>query len=604
MSKKIKLLQKAWALLDKQERRNAFKVIAVMIAGAFASATMVGSVFPFLSVLSNPSLINENSALRWVYEIGGFDSDYHFLVALGFGTIVIIIISNLVLILQTWVVARYTQMRVHSISKKLLAHYLSQPYEFFLGRHSGEMSTNILAEAQQVMAQFLRPFANLISSTLTVLAVVLTLLIVDPIVASATIGLFVAIYAVITMVTRRHVVRMGQRRVKANQQRFRIASETLGGIKGVKLLGREAAYVDKFCEPSVEMAKAQMGVIVLGNAPRFAIQMMAFGGIIVLVLMMLDPAAGIQNQEVLGGTLPLLGLLAFAGQRLMPELQILYNAITLMTSGAAPLERVYADLSIGSDKYIDRSRHVALGLQSQLELGGVEYTYPESELPSLSEINITIRAGERIGVVGSSGAGKTTIADLMLGLLTPQSGSIYVDGVEITQKNLRAWQRTVGYVPQDIFLTDGSLSENIALGLSPDEIDLVKVERASRIARIHDFAITELPNGYETLIGERGVRLSGGQRQRIGIARALYYDADLLIFDEATSAMDNVTEREIIASIQELPDEKTIVTIAHRLSTVKVCDRIVVMDLGKIADIGTWDELLKRNNDFREFAEA
>src|SRR6056297_1922482 len=597
-------ISKAWVLLDPRERRNALKVLGVMIVGAFASAAMVASVFPFLSVLANPALIRENAALAGIFEGGGFTSDYRFLVALGLAAIGVIILSNLILILQTWAVARYTQMRVHSISRRLLGHYLAQPYDFFLGRHSDDLSTNILGEAQLVVQQFLRPLADLISATLTVIAVVATLVIADPIVATVSIGTFAVIYGGVMTVSRRYVRSMGEERANANRARFRIAGEALGGIKDVKLLGREAAYLDRYSGPSAGMARSQIGVGVLSQAPRFAIQIVAFGGIIVLCLALLDPE-GLEAREALGGILPLVGLLAFAGQRLMPELQKLYQSITVMSAGAAALHRVHDDLFFGSAQTpLDRSQPAPLGLGEALTLEGVTYAYPGAERAGLRDVDLTIRAGERIGVVGSSGAGKTTLADVILGLLTPEAGTIRADGREITPETLRAWQRTVGYVPQDIFLTDASLSENIALGLRPDEIDREKIEPAARIAQLHDFAMAELPDGYATLIGERGVRLSGGQRQRIGIARALYHDADLIVFDEATSALDNLTEREVMASIEALPGDKTILMIAHRLSTVKVCDRIVVMERGKVADVGSWDELVARNATFKALAVA
>src|SRR6056297_3161696 len=594
-------ISKAWVLLDPRERRNALKVLGVMIVGAFASAAMVASVFPFLSVLANPALIRENAALAGIFESGGFTSDYRFLVALGLAAIGVIILSNLILILQTWAVARYTQMRVHSISRRLLGHYLAQPYDYFLRRHSGDMSTNILGEAQQVVSQFLRPLADLISATLTVLAVVATLLIADPIVASVSIGTFAVIYGGVMAVSRRYVRRLGEARAKANRARFRIAGEALGGIKDVKLLGREAAYLDRYSGPSAEMARSQIGVGVLSQAPRFAIQIVAFGGIIVLCLALLDPE-GLEDREALGGVLPLVGLLAFAGQRLMPELQKLYQSITQMTAGAAALDRVHGDLFGSAQRSLDRSQPAPLGLRDTLTLAGVTYAYPGAERAGLRDVDLTIRAGERIGVVGASGAGKTTLADVILGLLTPGAGTIRADGREITPETLRAWQRTVGYVPQDIFLTDASLSENIALGLRPDEIDAGKVERTARIAQLHDFAMAELPDGYATLIGERGVRLSGGQRQRIGIARALYHDADLIVFDEATSALDNLTEREVMTAIDALPGDKTVLMIAHRLSTVKRCDRIIVLDQGRLVGLGSWDSLMQENVAFRRIA--
>jgi len=599
----ITSLTKAWALLDRLERRNAFKVFAVMVVGAFASAVMVGSVFPFLSVLSDPGMIDRVPVLAWTYEVGGFTSDYRFLVFLGIVAIGVILVSNAVLILQTWVVSRYTEMRIHAISRRLLAHYLAQPYDFFLGRHSGDMSTNILSEAEKVVQQFLRPLADLFSSLLTVLAVLITLVLVDPVVASVTTGAFFVIYGGVTLASRRYVKKMGAVRVRTNERRYRIAGEALGGVKDVKLLGREAAYVDRFNAPSVDMARANIGIGVLAQAPRYAIQIVAFGGIILLCLVLLDPQ-GLQNREALGRVLPIIGLLAFAGQRLMPELQKLYTSFTMMTAGSAAVDRVHGDLFGGAQRPLDRSQPAPLGLRENLTLEGVIYAYPGAERSGLSDVSLSIRAGERIGVVGASGAGKTTLADVILGLLHPQAGEIRADSTAITPDTLRAWQRTVGYVPQDIFLTDASLSENIALGLRPDEIDQVKVERAARIAQLHDFAMAELPGGYATLIGERGVRLSGGQRQRIGIARALYHDADLIVFDEATSALDNLTEREVMASIEALPGDKTILMIAHRLSTVKVCDRIVVMAQGQVVGVGTWDELVARNAAFRSLATA
>ncbi len=569
-----------------------------MIVGALASAAMVGSVLPFLSVLSDPGMIDRVALLGWIYQVGGFSSDYCFIVFLGMAAIAVILVSNAILILQAWIVSRYTEMRIHTISRRLLAYYLAQPYEFFLGRHSGDMSTSILSESQNAVQQFLRPLADLLSSTLTAVAVLVTIIIVDPVVASVSTGAFLLIYGGITFTSRQFVKRMGKIRVKANERRYRIAGEALGGVKDVKLLGREASYLDRFSEPSLEMAKANIGISVLANAPRYAIQIVAFGGIIVLCLTLLDPE-GFQNREALRGVLPIIGLLAIAGQRLLPEFQKLFTSITIMTAGAAALNRVHADLTLDKGQSIDRSHPVPLGLTKRLELVGIGYTYPEAKGPSLSNINLEFHARERIGVVGESGAGKTTLADVILGLLVPQSGIIRVDGIPITSDIRRSWQKSVGYVPQDIFLIDASMSENIALGLSPEDIDAAKVEQAARFARLHDFVISDLPYGYATRIGERGVRLSGGQRQRIGIARALFHNVDLMIFDEATSALDNLTEREVMAAMQSMPGDKTILIIAHRLSTVKFCDRIVLMDRGSVADVGTWDSLMERNQAFR-----
>lgn len=596
-------LKKAWSLLDARERLNAFKVLAVMIAAAIASAVMVGSVFPFLSVLADPSMIERQPLLAWAYETGGFASDYAFLIALGVAALIVIAVANLLLFLNLYATTRYATMRTYSLSRRLLAHYLAQPYDYFLDRHSGDMSTNILTEAQQVVSQFLQPLAGLISATLIILAVMAMLVAINPLVAISTVASFAAIYAAVLITTKRLVRHMGKRRAEVNKQRFRIAGEALSGIKDIKLLGREPNYLDRYSGPAEEMARLQTKFSIFASAPQFAMQIFAFGGIILLCLLLLNPDE-LQQRSALGDLLPLLGVLAFAGQRLMPQLQAVYGAITQMTYGASAVDRVSDDLRSGAHAKLDRRQSAPLRLRRDLTLDGVSYVYPNADQPSLREVSLRIGAGERIGIVGASGAGKTTLADVVLGLLAPNTGTLRADGTPIAGDMLRAWQNSVGYVPQDIFLVDASLSENIALGFAPGAIDDAKVERAARIAQLHEFITQELPEGYDTLIGERGVRLSGGQRQRIGIARALYHDADLIVFDEATSALDNMTEREVMSAIEALPGDKTVLMIAHRLTTVKVCDRIVVMEKGTVAGCGTWNGLIESTPAFKKIVEA
>lgn len=596
-------LKKAWSLLDESERRSAIRVLALMIVAAFSAAAMVGSVFPFLSVLADPEMIENVPAFRWMYNIGGFETRYSFLVALGLGAIIVIVLSNFILVLNAWSLNHYMSNRIHSISHNLFAHYLAQPYAFFLGSHSGDMASNILLECKILVEQYLQQVATIFSTSLTILAVMAMLVIVNPLVTTVAIGTFIAFYGGVMLVSRRYVRKLGRRRALADKARFSIAGEAFGGIKDLKLLGRESAYLDRYDVSSLEMARSQIGVAVVAQTPHYAIQVLGFGGIIVLCLALLDPTK-LQEREALGGFLPIVGLMAFAAQRLMPELGKLYNSITHMTAGMAALDRVYQGLHHGEENVLEYSSPTPLGLASRLELEGVNYTYPNADRAGLSDVTLSIRAGERIGIVGTSGAGKTTLADVFLGLLIPDKGIVRVDGVPITEDNLRAWQQTVGYVPQDIFLIDASLSENIALGLPSEEIDINKLERSARIAQLHDFVMSELPEGYATRIGERGVRLSGGQRQRIGIARALYQDADLIVLDEATSALDNLMEREVMAAVEALPGDKTLILIAHRLSTVKTCNRIVMMERGQVSGFGSWSELVNQNSLFCALSEA
>ena len=594
--------KKAWALLDVHERRTAWRVLGVIIVGAMASAAMVGSVMPFLAVLADPTRIGTTPALAWGYDAFGFTSVYSFLVALGLLSFGVIVLSSLIQIGKTWAVARFTSMRVHSISHRLLGTYLAQPYAFFLNRHSGEMGPRVLVETSQVVDGFLRPAAELVAAGLTTLAVIALILMVDPVVAAIAFAVLGGTYGLIYRIARRVLWRLGKIRMIANEERFRLANEALAGIKEIKLLGRETDYLDRFAGPSKQMAESQVSINVFSQVPAFALQAVAFGGVILLCLILIDPASLASGNEI-SGLLPVLGVFAFAGQRLMPELSKLYQSLAKIQAGSAAVDAVYEDLVLrNSLTKLPKTPVVGLGLKVSLRLDAVSYSYPYTEQAGVRDVALTIKAGEKIGIVGSTGAGKTTFADVILGILTPDQGRLIVDETVITLDNVRAWMRGVGYVPQDIFLTDASVSENIALGVPPETIDHERIQNAARVARIDQFIRDDLPEGYQTHVGERGVRLSGGQRQRIGIARALYHDADLIVFDEATSALDNLTEAEVMEAINAIPGNKTVLIIAHRLDTVKQCDRILVLDNGRVVGFDSLDALEAENAAFRRIA--
>ena len=594
--------KKAWALLDAKERRTAWIVLGVIIVAALASAAMVGSVMPFLAVLADPSRIETTPALAWAYEAFDFTSVYRFLVGLGLLSFAIIVLSSLIQIGKTWAVARFAMLRVHSISYGLLASYLAQPYAFFLNRHSGEMAPRVLTETSQVVYRFMLPAADFLAACLTTLAIVSLLLWVEPVVATISFTVLGGIYSLVYLMTRWRLKRLGRIVVEANRGRFRLSNEALTGIKDIKLLGKEKAYLDRYAAPSKKMANTQVSITVLSQIPQFALQAVALGGVILICLVFIDPV-GIASGAGLGGLLPVLGVFAFASQRLMPEMSKLYQSLAYIQAGSAAVEAVHDDLVLGrAEPSIPRAPNTGLRLRKELRLDAVCYSYPNSNQAGVRDVSFTIRAGEKIGIVGSTGAGKTTLADIILGLLEPDHGKLIADEAYITSENVRAWMQCVGYVPQDIFLTDAPIAENIALGVPLEHIDYARVSRAAQIARIDQFILEELPEAYQTHVGERGVRLSGGQRQRIGIARALYNDADLIVFDEATSALDNLTEAEVMEAIDALPGDKTVLMIAHRLSTVKRCDRILVLDRGSVVGYDSWAVLMADNPSFQRIA--
>ena len=369
----------------------------------------------------------------------------------------------------------------------------------------------------------------------------------------------------------------------------------------MKFLGLEDVYLRRYQVPSRQNARANTFRSVIADSPRYLLQGLAFGGMLLMILILLFAGGG-----SLAGVLPLLAIYAFAGLRLLPAMQQIYSELTMIRFNRMALNSLHRDMAeihaTQDELPAEAVRVEPVHLRERLELVDVHYSYPLAERPALRGLTLSIPAQTTVGIVGGTGAGKTTMVDLILGLLDLQQGRIEADGVPVVRANMRAWQNSIGYVPQQIFLTDASVAANIAFGLPPEKIDQAAVERAARVAELHAFVTDELPEGYATRVGERGMRLSGGQRQRIGIARALYHDPDVLIMDEATSALDNLTERAVMDAVHNLGHAKTIILIAHRLSTVQACDTIFMMEQGRLVAQGTYDELLETSNKFRAMA--
>ncbi|HUG09790.1 MAG TPA: ABC transporter ATP-binding protein, partial [Opitutaceae bacterium] len=381
---------------------------------------------------------------------------------------------------------------------------------------------------------------------------------------------------------------LGRMRWDANERRYRLVSEALGGLKEVRLFGRERWYAGEFSRESDTVARASGRSYLYGISPRYLLESLAFTllvGVVLAVLMQGRPLTEI---------LPLLGLYAVAGVRLMPALQICYQYLsTIRTNTVAVygLATLFEETGANTRSLeLPDDRGTVQRLSSEISVGDVWFTYPGTERPVLTGVSLRIPARSCVGITGPSGSGKTTLMDILLGLIDPDSGSLAVDGKRLDESSRCAWQRNLGFVPQQIYLVDGTVAENIAFGIPPDRVDPAAIERAARMASLHDF-IESLSQGYSTGVGERGIRLSGGQRQRLAIARALYHDPDVLFFDEATSALDAETENAIVESIQSLAHKKTIVIIAHRLSTLRYCDKVITLDSGVVTRTGAFHEL-------------
>jgi ABC-type multidrug transport system fused ATPase/permease subunit len=587
------------ALLDVRERRQFALLFVMILAMGLLDMVGVASILPFLAVLSNRDIVQDNSVLAFVYDTLGFASTDGFLVFLGVVTLAFVVLGQGFKALTLYAVNRFSKMREYTIGARLLAGYLHQPYAWFLNRHSADLGKTVLSEVGGVVGGALVPAARGLAQGAVVISLVALLVVVNPFAAAVTALVVAGSYGLVFTVSRRYLSHIGRERLRANEERFRVAQEAMGGIKDVKLLGLEPSYLARFDAPASRFARYHAAAQAIAETPRFILEAIVFGTMMVLLLVLLARAEG-----RLEAVLPVIGVYAFAGARLFPALQQLYASITQMRFAGAALDALHTDLMTTSVPKEVASPPAPLRLRERLVLRDVRYAYPGAERPAIAGLDLAIGANTTVGLVGATGAGKTTAVDVVLGLLEPDGGTLEVDGVGVDAGNRRAWQRTLGYVPQQIFLTDDSVAANIALGVPRAEIDMAAVERAARIAELHDFVVRELPQGYATAIGERGVRLSGGQRQRIGIARALYHDPDVLILDEATSALDNRTERAVMDAVHNLGHAKTIVMIAHRLSTVRDCDAIFMLEQGRCVAAGTYDELLDRSRSFRELAQA
>jgi ABC-type multidrug transport system fused ATPase/permease subunit len=597
----VQIYRNLYDLLDKRERRHAFLIFLLTFMVALLEVVGVASIMPFMAVLANQDLIRTNRVLSYLYGTLNFESQWSFLIFLGLGLFFFLIGSMALKAVSFWAQVKFSNSRVHSLSYSLFTTYLGQPYSWFLRQHTSGLANKVLSEVNEVVYGALFPSTQVIANGLAIIFLLCLLLMVDPVLAVCAAAVLSTVYGLTLVLTRRRLDGLGEIRTSSNNARFRIVQEALGGIKDVKLSALENRFLERYSKPSRLMTQGNTSAKVIGEIPSFVMQGLVFGGLLIVLLYFMITKGGLEE------ALPILAVYAFAGYRLIPALQALYSQLSTLRYHSPLLKTLHADFqNLGRSATLSAPQSPEgdqrLRFTRQLTLSDLHYTYPGSQQPALAGINLTVPFRTKIGLVGSSGSGKTTAIDVILGLLQPDRGVLRLDDTVIGPDNLRRWQRNIGYVPQQIYLTDETITENIAFGVLPHEIDKAAVQRAAQIANLHHFIVTELREGYDTLVGERGVRLSGGQRQRIGIARALYHNPEVLILDEATSALDNLTEKAVMEAMDNLGNEKTIILIAHRLSTVRSCDCIYVLEHGCVVAEGTYEQLLEKNAHFRAMA--
>ena len=587
----METIKKILYLLTPQERQRALLLLFMILIMALFDMMGVASILPFMAVLSNPSLIETNLVLNKIFQVTkilGVENTEDFLFVLGILVLILLVISLFFKALTIYAQVRFSEMRHYSISKRLVKNYLQQPYSWFLNQNSAELGKNILSEVDQVVGNGITQLIEIAAKGMVIIGLIILLIIIDPKLALIVGFTICSAYGIVFYFLGNYLIRIGEKRLIQNEIRFKSINEAFNATKEVKVGGLEKTYIDQFSNSAQAYARISSVAQVIKQLPRFFLEAIVFGGILLILLYLMKKTGGFNS------ALPIISLYVFTGYRMMPAVQQIYASFTQLNFVDASINKLHHDLNILKPSYPNEDEG-AITFNKAITLRNIHYNYPNASRTTLKDINLSIPAKSTVGLVGTTGSGKTTTVDIILRLLEAQKGTLEVDGQVITQQNSRAWQRLIGYVPQNIFLSDNTVAANIAFGILPQNVDQIVVEKVSKIANLHDFVKDELPKGYQTIIGERGIRLSGGQRQRIGIARALYHNPQVLILDEATSSLDNLTEQAVMDAVNNLSKDITIIIVAHRLNTVKSCNIIFKFEKGQLIGQGTFDKLININ---------
>jgi len=595
----IKLIKKLFTLLTPGQRRRFYVLQILAILMAFAEIIGVVSIVPFMALVGDMSQLQQNTIIAQVYQSSGITSELQFVFFLGLSVLVLLLISSIISILTVWKMSMFANKIGVEIADRLYTHYLKQDWLFHASGSSSQLTKKIAIETARVTGGVLVPLMQMNAKIILALLMSLSIFIFDPKVAIIGLFTFTVSYFFLFKVIRIRLQNNGTAISDTNEERFRLMNEGFGGIKDVILLGRDNDFINRFNETGTTLAYSHGANAAYTNTPRYFIELIAFGSMISLILYLM-----VSYEGDLGTILPILSVYALVAIKLLPAFQQIYSSIATMNGNFAAFDSIEADLdnSLKAKSVITNKEEGYIHLKEQITLENITFAYPNKEELALNQLNMTIPVNSLIGIVGPSGAGKSTIIDILLSLIDPQQGELKVDNNVINKKNRRSWQNTIGFVAQSIFLSENTIAENVAFGIPKDQINLEQVRHALKLAHLTEM-LESLKDDIHTQVGERGVQLSGGQRQRIGIARALYHKAEVLVFDEATSSLDGITEKMIMEAIYEFSGQKTIILIAHRLKTVEKCDKIFFIDKGQVIDQGTYQELIKKNEQFKNMAE-
>ncbi len=595
----LKPLKKIYHLLNRRERIKFLLLFGMMLFAAFLEVLGIGMIPAFIVTVSDPEFIFSYPFVGQVLEKLNIKTQESLVL---FGAVLLMAIyigKNIYMGFFFYFKKKFILNRGVDLQYRLFRAYMGAPYTFYISRNSSELLRNMTAEVKGIVERVMLPFMELLLNVVMALLIISLLLVAEPLISLVTLIMLGGTGYFFLSITRSKISSFGKEDRHLRKMMNISFLQGLGGFKDARILGRETMFLDEYKQFAVRRKVANVYLYVVKKLPKPITETLAVLTILIITLILIWQGRSISS------IIPILGLFGAAAVKLMPMINVMISNISEIRYNTPSVSAVDYDLRLleGNTykfKSKNRENHQILPLQDIISIQNVSYCYPNTDDYAVKDASLQIRCGEAVAFVGESGAGKTTMADIILGLLEPQEGSVFVDGRKI-QENMRGWQKNIGYVPQSIFLLDDTIRRNIAFGIPENEIDEEKMKKAVEASQLKDL-IERLPDGEETIVGERGVRFSGGQRQRIGIARALYNNPQVLIMDEATSALDNVTEKYVIEAIDQLKGNLTIIMIAHRLTTVINCDRLYMMENGKIIAEGSYESLLKSSARFCKMA--
>ena len=581
------LLNQLWTHLTRRRKVQFFGLLGLMVVASFAESISIGAVYPLLTVLTNPSVIYDSHLGRLAISLLNISNLNNALFPIAIFFSFLVLVSGFARLLLIWASTRYAFAVGAELNIKAYTKTLYQPYEVHIARNSNIVINGILGKVHGLPYNIIMPLLNLISSTFLLILVFLALVLINPTVASISLIAFGSIYLFMGFLVRKKLKSNGFKIATESNKVLQLLTEGLGGIREVLIDGSQKLYTNLYTSADLSLRKSQASNSYIGSTPRILVETLG----IILITGMAYVFAQSGNNITSG--ISVIGALALGAQRMLPNLQQIYHSWAALKGGEHSL---IDSLQLLDQPVMIEERSIdciKISFQKTIFLEKIYFSYKINTEQVLNDVTMVIEKGDRIGFVGKTGCGKSTLMDVVMGLLSPSSGSVLIDGRVVNDANKQAWRSHIAHVPQSIFLIDASIAENVAFGVPKINIDLNRLKEACQQARL-DETIASWPEKYETKVGERGVRLSGGQRQRIGIARALYKKADVIIFDEATSALDSQTENEVMKAIENLGPEYTLLIVAHRISTLKICDKVVSLENGSIKAISPYDEFIKQ----------